>query len=75
MLLACVAYFIVNTLLVAGAIALERGLPLIPTWQTNYAYRNAVLSSGGALRALADAARLLPDARHMPESRSSSCPS
>lgn len=44
--LSCVAYFFVNTLLVAGAISLERRTPLIPTWRTNYVYRNAVLSSG-----------------------------
>lgn len=46
LVLACVVYFFVNTFLVAGAISLERKLPLIQTWKSNYAYRNAVLSSG-----------------------------
>ena len=45
LILACVAYYTVNTLLVAGAIALERRAPLLPTLRTNYVYRNAVTSS------------------------------
>ncbi len=44
--LSCLVYFIMNTFLVAGAIALERKTPLIATWKTNYAFRNAMLSSG-----------------------------
>lgn len=46
LVLSCFVYFTVNTFLVAGAIALERKTPFIPTWKANYAYRNAVLSSG-----------------------------
>ena len=46
LLLSCIVYFFANTLLVAGAIALERRAPLLSTWKTNYAYRNAVLTSG-----------------------------
>lgn len=45
LLLACVAYYTVNTLLVSGAIALERRAPLLPTLRTNYVYRNAMTSS------------------------------
>jgi signal transduction histidine kinase len=45
LILACVAYYTVNTLLVSGAIALERRTPLVSTVRTNYVYRNAVTSS------------------------------
>ncbi|MDM7913985.1 MAG: sensor histidine kinase [Candidatus Eisenbacteria bacterium] len=45
LVLCMVAYFFVNTLLVAGAVSLERGTAILPTLQTNYLYRNAVLSS------------------------------
>lgn len=40
-------YFFANTFLVVGAMAIDRNLPFWQTWRTNYAYRNAVLSSLG----------------------------
>jgi len=45
LVLTCLAYYGVNTCLVAGAVSLERRTPLWGTWRTNYGYRNAVLSS------------------------------
>jgi signal transduction histidine kinase len=48
-LLPCVAafvvYTVVNTGLVSGAVALEKGMALWPTWKTNYGYRNFILSA------------------------------
>jgi len=38
-------YFFVNTWLVAGAVSLERRVPLRTTWIQNYGYRNSVVSS------------------------------
>ena len=51
LLCCCIAYFIVNTVLVAGAVALEKGFPLWKVLRENYLYRNS-LTSGGALFAL-----------------------
>ncbi len=42
----CIAYFFVNTCLVAGAVSIQRGSRFWSTWRTNYAYKNAILSSG-----------------------------
>lgn len=42
---ACLAYFFVNTFLVAGAVCIERRSRFWSTWRTNYAYKNAILSS------------------------------
>ncbi len=47
----CVAYFVVNTVLVAGAVCLERKASLWETLKINYFYRNS-LTSSGALFAL-----------------------
>jgi signal transduction histidine kinase len=48
-LIPCVAagvtYSLVNTGLVSVAVALEKGLPLVETWRTNYGYRNSLLSA------------------------------
>ncbi len=41
----CVIYFFANTFLVAGAVSLERRTPLLSTWQKNWGYRNAVVTS------------------------------
>ncbi|MBM3286449.1 MAG: hypothetical protein FJY88_03720 [Candidatus Eisenbacteria bacterium] len=43
--LACLAYYVVNTFLVSGAIALEKRAPFMATLRTNYVYRNAVFSN------------------------------
>lgn len=43
--LCSVLYFILNTFLVSGAVALEKRLPLWSTWKTNYGYRNSITSS------------------------------
>ena len=40
-----VAYFLVNTGLVALAVSLERRTPFLATWRTNYVYRNSLVSS------------------------------
>jgi signal transduction histidine kinase len=49
LILASMVYYLVNTVLVSGAIALERRAPLLSTLRTNYGYRNAILSSAALL--------------------------
>jgi len=43
---ACLVYYVVNTWLVAGAVSLAGGIPLVQIWRTNYGYKNSFLSSG-----------------------------
>lgn len=38
-------YFVVNTFLVAGAVALEKRQAFFTVWRTNWGYRNAVVTS------------------------------
>ncbi len=61
LVLSCVAYYAVNTVLVSGAIALERRMPLLPTMRTNYIYRNAVTSSGATLRPESDSSTVVSE--------------
>jgi signal transduction histidine kinase len=42
---ATVVYFLVNTLLVSGAVALSSGRRLLPTWREEYLYYNSLLGS------------------------------
>jgi signal transduction histidine kinase len=42
----CLTYFIVNTVLVAGAVSLEKRSSLWNTLRTNYLYRNQLTSNG-----------------------------
>lgn len=42
---ATLVYFIVNTLLVAGAVAWSTGRPLLRTWRQEYLYYNSLVSS------------------------------
>ncbi len=42
---ASLVYFMVNTLLVSGAVALSTGRRLLPTWRTEYLYPNSLISS------------------------------
>lgn len=43
--LATVVYFLVNTALVAGAVALSTRTPLLRTWRREYLYYNSIISS------------------------------
>jgi len=42
---ASVVYFVVNTILVAGAVALSTRRKLLPTWREEYIYYNSLISS------------------------------